>query len=117
MTQSLAYKGIRQKKLQMDLHHQEATAKIIDQVQDKAEEVSGKRPSKDRIWMAIWHKDFSRYARYFLWMATHDAYQISNYWLKENFREEIQNRSECVHCCVSETMNHILTQCITPGQK
>ena len=117
MTQSLAYKGIRQRKLCLNSHCREATVKIISQIQNEVEDVTGKKPNEDWIWMVTQHKGFSRYARYFLWMATHDTYQICNYWLKESFREEIQSRSECRHCGVTETMKHILTQCETPGQK
>jgi len=50
-------------------------------------------------------------------MTTHDAYCIGKYWLKGNFREDIQSRSECTHCGVVESMDHILTQCESPGQK
>ena len=79
--------------------------------------MTGKMPSEDQIWKAIQHKDFSRNTQYFLWMTTHDAYRVGKYWLKENFQEEIQNRCECPHCRVPETMDHILTWCETPGQK
>ncbi|KAF8239304.1 hypothetical protein L208DRAFT_1237594 [Tricholoma matsutake] len=117
LMQSLAYKGIRQKKLQLNLHQRRATIQIIDQIQNEVEDATRKIPSKDQIWKAIQHKDFSRNARYFLWMAAHSAYQISKYWLKGNFHEEIQNQCECPHCGTPETMDHILTQCESPGQK
>ncbi|KAF8234341.1 hypothetical protein L208DRAFT_1550049 [Tricholoma matsutake] len=90
---------------------------MIDKIQNEVEDVTGKMPSEDQIWKAIQHKDFSRNARYFLWMTAHDAYRVGKYWLKEIFCKEIQNRCECQHCGVPETMDHILTQCETPGQE
>ncbi|KAF8220179.1 hypothetical protein L208DRAFT_1542569 [Tricholoma matsutake] len=102
LTQSLAYKGIQQKKLQLNLHQRRATIQMIDQIQNEVEDATGKIPSEDQIWKAIQHKDFSRNPCYFLWMAAHSAFQISKYWLKENFHEEIQNRCECPHCGTPE---------------
>ena len=61
MMQLLTYKGIRQRKLQLNSHHRKTTAKMIDQIQNEVEDISGKRPNEDWIWMAIQHKDFSRY--------------------------------------------------------
>ena len=109
LTQSIAYKGIWQKKLQLNLHLRRATTQMIDKIQNKVEDATRKIPSKDQIWKAIRYKDFSRNVRYFLWMTAHDAYRIGKYWLKENFREEIQNRCECPYCGIPETMDHILT--------
>ncbi|KAF8224217.1 hypothetical protein L208DRAFT_1410646 [Tricholoma matsutake] len=71
---------------------------MIDQIQNEVEDATGKIPSEDQIWKAIQHKDFSRNLRYFLWMATHNAYRIGEYWLKEIFCEELQNRCDCTHC-------------------
>jgi len=117
MTQSLAYKGIRQKKLQTNSHQRRTTSQKIDQIQNEVEDATGKTPNEDQIWKAIQHPDLSRKARYFLWMTTHNAYRIGEYWLKENFHEEIQDRCNCMHYGVPETMDHILSQCETPGQK
>ncbi|KAF8239803.1 hypothetical protein L208DRAFT_1235773 [Tricholoma matsutake] len=117
LTQSLAYKGIQQWKLQAHSHQRRARTQMINKIQNEVEDTTGKMSSKDQIWKAIHHKDFSRNAQYFLWMTAHDADRVGKYWLKEIFQEEIQNRCECPHCEVPKTMDHILTQCETPGQK
>jgi hypothetical protein len=90
---------------------------MMDKIKNEVEDATGKMPSEDQIWKAIQHKDFSRNARYFLWMAAHNAYRVGTYWLKDFFQEETQDRCKCPHCGVPETMDHILTQCETPGQK
>ncbi|KAF8223809.1 hypothetical protein L208DRAFT_1515877 [Tricholoma matsutake] len=78
-----------------------------------------RRTCTDQIWKAIQHKDFLWNAHYFLWMATHSTYQIGKYWLKEisakKFKTDVNACS--VHCGTPETMDHILTQCESPGQK
>ena len=105
LTQSLAYKGIRQRKLQKNSHERRATTQMIDKIQNEVEDATGKMPSEDQIWKTIRHRDFSRNVRYFFWMTAHDAYRVGTYWLKENFREEIWDRCECPHCGIPETMD------------
>lgn len=46
---------------------------MIDKIQHEVKDATGKMPSEDQIWNVIQHKDFSRNARYFLWMTTHDT--------------------------------------------
>jgi hypothetical protein len=60
---------------------------MIDQIENEVKDTTGKIPSEDQIWKAIRHKDFLRNIHYFMWMAAHDAYQISKYWLRENLCE------------------------------
>ncbi|KAL4255512.1 hypothetical protein AB1N83_014246 [Pleurotus pulmonarius] len=118
MTQSLAYKAIRERAMQNGRHQRERTTKMIDIVQNHVEEVLGEIPTEERIWKAIRNRDMSRQARYYLWMTAHDAYCIGTHWLKPNYPEELQQRSECAHCYGKiEDMGHILTSCETPGQE
>jgi hypothetical protein len=77
--QSLAYKGIQQQKLKTGSHKHSATTEMIDKIQNEVEDATRKIPSEDQIWKAIRHKDFTRNAWYFLWMAAHNAYQIGTY--------------------------------------
>ncbi|KDQ33712.1 hypothetical protein PLEOSDRAFT_1031451 [Pleurotus ostreatus PC15] len=118
LTQSLAYKAIREIALKKEKHQRERSKKMIDIIQNHVEEALGEIPTEERIWRSIRHKDISRQARYYLWMAAHDAYRIGTHWLKPNYKDEIQQRSECVHCNgVIEDMSHILSRCETPGQE
>ena len=118
MTQSLAYKAIRERTVQNGRHLRKRSAKMIDMVQNHVEEVLGEIPTEERIWKSIRNKDLSRQAQYYLWMTAHDAYCIGTHWLKLNYTEELQQRSECVHCHGKiEDMGHILSRCETPGQE
>ncbi|KAF7419654.1 hypothetical protein PC9H_002246 [Pleurotus ostreatus] len=95
MTQSLAYKAIREIALQATMRkNRERTAKMIDTIQNHVEEVTEETPTEERIWKAIRNNDFSRQIRYYLWMVAHDAY-----------------------CIGTLNMSHILSRCETPGQE
>ncbi|KAI5893347.1 uncharacterized protein SCHCODRAFT_02251083 [Schizophyllum commune H4-8] len=50
-------------------------------------------------------------AQYFLWMLTHDAYNVGTYWQKDSFNEDHRRRVECAKCGSTETMHHILFDC------
>ncbi|KAF9494932.1 hypothetical protein BDN71DRAFT_1392542 [Pleurotus eryngii] len=118
ITQSLAYKAIRERNLQTERYQRKRTADMVDTVQNHVEEALGEIPTEERIWKSIRNKDLSRQARYYLWMTAHDAYCIGTHWLKPNYTEELQRRSECLHCHGAiEDMGHILSRCETPGQE
>jgi len=50
-------------------------------------------------------------------MIMDDAYMVGSIWLKPGFKPEFQERSVCRHCDKTESMEHILTECGTPGQE
>ncbi|KAF8079074.1 hypothetical protein FPV67DRAFT_1467420 [Lyophyllum atratum] len=54
---------------------------------------------------------------YWLWMSLHDAYWIGSHWSKPSFAPEIQERAICPHDGAVESMEHILTECESPGQR
>jgi len=116
MKQSLAYKAIRAKKLNIEFKKRERTKRNIRAAQLETEREFNKKPTEESIWKAMRNKDFSRQARYFMWMAAHDAYMIGTNWLRENASLDIQFRSMCTHDGEIETMEHLLTKCSTPGQ-
>ena len=47
----------------------------------------------------------------------HDAYPVGNYWLRPSYPADIQERSTCRHCNELDSLEHILIECETPGQK
>ncbi|KAG6894055.1 hypothetical protein C0992_007657, partial [Termitomyces sp. T32_za158] len=117
VTQALAYKAIRQRKMKENPPTRARTKSNLTSIKECAEERFGKRPTEGRIWKSFRHKDFSKKQSYFLWMATHDAYMVGSHWLRPAYKEEKQERARCKHCGILETMDHILTKCETPGQK
>jgi hypothetical protein len=119
MTQALAYQAIRERKLKKERKQsgpRRRTQENLEKVKIQVQEVFEVMPTQERIWKAIRHKDFSRKARNFLWMITHDAYMTGSHWQRENFSEEIKECTICAHDQQLEDMEHILTKCDSPGQ-
>lgn len=116
MTQALAYRTIEKRMRAVKSTQRTRTESIVDHMKDCAEEIFGPRPTSEMFWKRIRSKDFSRQARFFLWMTAHDAYMVGNKWLRPSYNLEQQSRAECSHCNTLETMDHILTKCETPGQ-
>lgn len=52
-----------------------------------------------------------------MWMAIHDAYMVGSHWLCPTYNQEFQARAFCEHDGQLETMEHIFTDCESPGQK
>jgi len=89
----------------------------IERVIDEIDHMFQERPSLSQIWKGICHKDLNLKQQYFLWMLAHEAYRVRDYWLRMN-NLAYQWRGYCQHCeSKTETLEHILTECTTPGQK
>ncbi|KAJ7328386.1 hypothetical protein DFH08DRAFT_709582 [Mycena albidolilacea] len=106
MTQSQAYRAIRE----------ERTKAKMERAKAEAEDNYGSIPTEEKIWKSFQCKDLSKQCQYFLWMITHDAYYVGTHWLREGTSPEMQERGICKHCDIPETMEHILSQCEAPGQ-
>jgi hypothetical protein len=65
-------------------------------------------PTTKEIWRVCQHKDFSRSIRFFMWMIIHGGYKVGKHWEHIPGHEE---KGVCMNCEVTETMQHILTQC------
>ncbi|KAF9261457.1 hypothetical protein L218DRAFT_799026, partial [Marasmius fiardii PR-910] len=75
VTQSLAYKAIRALKIKpAQVTRREQTERNLNKIKTDVENRFGYRPGDELIWKSLKHKDRSRKARYFTWMAYHDAY-------------------------------------------
>ncbi|KAF8053961.1 hypothetical protein FPV67DRAFT_1442776 [Lyophyllum atratum] len=116
ITQALAYKAIREKKMTNQENERARTERNLNKVKMCVENRQGSRPTTGKIWRRIRNKDFSRQERFWLWMSLHDAYWIGSHWLKPQFDAEYRDRATCSHDGCVETMEHILTECGTPGQ-
>ncbi|KAJ7590020.1 hypothetical protein C8J56DRAFT_1139730 [Mycena floridula] len=122
LTQSLAYKAIRKKKLEnksktfLKQIERRPTIRNVETTRFAAQELSnGHLPTDKKIWKAVNHADMTLPTRYFFWMTMHDAYKVGEYWTRmddPDFRE----RGICELCFVLEDMEHILTRCKAPGQ-
>ncbi|KAF8902958.1 hypothetical protein CPB84DRAFT_1678379 [Gymnopilus junonius] len=115
MTQALAYKLIREKAMEKYMKRRQ-TEENIALIRTAAKESFGKLPSPSAIWKSIRQKDISRNIRYFLWMTIHNAYMVGRNWERPGFSPDFQQHSKCTVCNVTESMEHILTQCEATGQ-
>ncbi|CAK5281680.1 unnamed protein product [Mycena citricolor] len=121
MTQSIAYKIIRKKKMMAERYEdaleRRATRKNIERaVEATRDNETGHTATEGKIWKSTRHTDFSRSVRYFLWMLIHDGYKVGNHWTKIPGHEE---KASCAHCGdhITENMEHILFECEAQGQK
>ncbi|GLB44704.1 putative RNA-DNA hybrid ribonuclease activity [Lyophyllum shimeji] len=119
VTQALAYKAIRARRL-TKLRSKPPRSRTVENLQKVKHTIKSGfdlSPTDASVWKAIRNKDFSRQSRYWLWMSMHDAYMIGSHWLRPKYSQEYQARAFCEHDGQLETMEHILTDCETPGQK
>ncbi|KAF9028758.1 hypothetical protein BDZ89DRAFT_1252330 [Hymenopellis radicata] len=118
MTQSKAYKAIREIKMSTEKYKEALertnTARNLSNAIACGAEEEDDEPTEDVIWKSLRIKDFSRSARYFLWMTMHEGYKVGKYWL---MTQNNQDRAICTRCGVTESMEHILFECEFPGQK
>ncbi|KAJ3804682.1 hypothetical protein F5876DRAFT_53074 [Lentinula aff. lateritia] len=116
MTQALAYKAIREQRMKK-YSRRNRTSMNIAKAQASMTNIHKKNPTRKEIWKGLRHGDFTREARHFLMMTAHDAYMVGTHWDKFNRRPDLQIRATCRKCNVTETMEHILTECNCNGQK
>ncbi|KAJ7153557.1 hypothetical protein C8R43DRAFT_1187464 [Mycena crocata] len=115
MTQSAAYKIIRKIKMSKRAYREKlarkATKRNMVYAREAAEDRNGEIPTPQQIWKSTKHKDLSKSIRYFLWMLIHGGYKVGPHW------EKIPGHEEKAPCGVPESMGHILTRCVMPGQE
>ena len=99
------YKIIRDRRV---IPARRRTDRNIGAIQARTKETLGVSPTKERVWTAIRHKDFTRKTRDFLWKSTQHAYKIGEYWAHIAGYE---SRGICPLCDELEDMDHILTRC------
>lgn len=111
MTQSLAYKAIRQRKGGKE---RRTTQRIIARTQATLADDFEVFASQEKIWKSIRASDTARKIRDFTWKMAHGAHRVGEYWTNIPGYEQ---RAICSVCGVTESMEHILTECSAPGQK
>ncbi|KAF8067091.1 ribonuclease H-like domain-containing protein [Lyophyllum atratum] len=112
VSQSLAYKAIRARKLAVlkSKPPRSRTVENLGAIKRATKDNFNISPTDAGIWKAVRNKDFSRQSRYWLWMSVHDAYMIGSQWLRPNYAQELQARAFCEHDGQLETMEHILVE-------
>ncbi|KAJ7885462.1 hypothetical protein B0H13DRAFT_2235279 [Mycena leptocephala] len=91
LTQSIAYKGIKEMREPVS---RKKTDEIVKGVQAAVKDAFSFHPKSPTIWKSIRHRDIGRNIRNFLWKSMHGAHRSGN----------------------EETLDHILLECPSPGQ-
>ncbi|KAJ7161822.1 hypothetical protein C8R43DRAFT_866511, partial [Mycena crocata] len=107
MTQSLAYKAIRSKKMKNSFKKRRRAEINIERTKAEVDATYQKLPTEARLWKSIENCDFSREIRTFMWKTMHDAFMVGDKW-KRDKNPEKQEWSEYKYCNVPESMEHIL---------
>ncbi|KAJ7750842.1 hypothetical protein B0H16DRAFT_1460552 [Mycena metata] len=110
LTQGSAYRGIKALKERV---HRKATDANVLNTQSAVKALFKKAPTEKLIWRSIRNKDISRQIRNFMWKTLHGAHRIGKFW---EHIPEMGDRATCQHCGVTESMEHILTECDRPGR-
>ncbi|OSD02737.1 ribonuclease H-like protein [Trametes coccinea BRFM310] len=110
MSQSLAYKEIRQRKGKAVAQRRNTKANIERIVED-VQRVCNYAPSDEAIWRALEGKHVTQECKQFLWKVTHQAFRIGDYWLRDGMPDELKTRAKCRICDKIEDMDHILLEC------
>ncbi|KAJ7806269.1 ribonuclease H-like protein [Mycena leptocephala] len=93
--------------------HRKSTDENIRATQEAVKLLYKKKPTAAAIWKSIRNQDISHQIKNFLWKTIHGAHRIRKFW--SNI-PDMEDRANCQHCGVLETMEHILLQCTRPGQ-
>jgi ribonuclease HI len=107
------YRGIREEKTK-GVPTRPATRKKLDLVQKAMVESFEKHVSDDEIWTAARGKDILPRSAQFLWRSLHNAHKIGHYW---THIPECEERAVCKVCGTEESLEHILTECESPGRE
>ena len=115
LTQATAYKIIRSLKLKQYMKRRQTQANVASTILDVKQTFNIKL-TEENLWNGLRNNDLSRTTKVFLWMTMHDAYMVGTNWLRTSYSPEYQERGECQVCHTTETMDVILTKCLSNGQ-
>lgn len=114
ISQSRAYKAFRERSNQTQPRRRKAKENI-QLAMTEAKRTFGTKPTEIKLWKSLRHRDVDRNTRCMLWMTMHDAYRVGAKWLQ--FTPQYHERAYCKYCNNNlESMEHILTECSSPGQ-
>ncbi|KAL1739946.1 hypothetical protein HDZ31DRAFT_48483 [Schizophyllum fasciatum] len=121
ITQALAYRAIREKKLRK-LDQRTASDRNIERIQASLKEVFGVEYTKGKIWKSIYKKVLLVESQNYMWMSIHNAYMIGKRWLEvydgsKPGHDEKRRHALCQRCGSIESMDHVLFECEATGQE
>jgi hypothetical protein len=114
LTRSLAYRAIRARK-RRPTEERKGTARHLELAMSVVEEVSGRQPTNEDIWKLTKDPALLPKHRQFIWRTAHNGFKAGEWWLHIHAQEH-KAECRCTPHTPHETMEHILTECLYPGQ-
>lgn len=105
LTQSIAYKGILERKRTL---LRPSSSNNIQQMREGIKRITGSEENDATIWLSTRKSPIHPKIRQFLFKTMHEVFKISEFW---NHIPDVAERSQCVTCGTTEMMGHILTHC------
>ena len=109
LTQRVAYRGIMERR---KITRRKAADESLEKVRAALNEYNGELETDETIWKGIQSPAIRIRVRQHLYKVMHQTPKVGTFWEKVRGHE---NRRMCQTCQVTETMEHILTQCRTPA--
>ncbi|EIW61243.1 RnaseH-domain-containing protein, partial [Trametes versicolor FP-101664 SS1] len=110
LTQKAAYLGIRRWN---GLPPRPSTERNVHEICRSMLRDTGAEPTESAIWTLLRKDPVSRKARDFIWRAIHKGLRVGSFWSNIPGYEA---RARCPGCQTTESMQHILCECVLPGQ-
>ncbi|RPD57418.1 hypothetical protein L226DRAFT_547078 [Lentinus tigrinus ALCF2SS1-7] len=115
LTQKTAYRAIRIRK-ERNLKPRKRTKVNTHKTLQEIQAAFGVSLAEAQLWKSLRSKNVSRECRQFMWMTLHDGYMVGDKWLRPKMSDELRARAPCERCGVTETMEHILFDCVAVGR-
>jgi len=105
LTQSLAYKGILERKRTL---LRPSSLGNIQLTREAIKRFTGSKETDATIWLNIRKAPIRPKIHQFLFKTMHEVFKIGDYW---TCIPKVADRSQCTICGTTESMSHILTHC------
>ncbi|OSD00921.1 ribonuclease H-like protein [Trametes coccinea BRFM310] len=115
ITQRLAYAAIRERKCRT-LQGRKTTEENLRKIKDDLKRAYGVSNTSEAIWSGTRKRTMTREVAQFVWKAIHGAYMVGESWNKPGMPPDLRARATCKTCEVTESMEHILTECKAIGR-
>ncbi|KAA1476630.1 ribonuclease H-like protein, partial [Dentipellis sp. KUC8613] len=109
ISQSLAYKGIRERKTKKTKN---STSLQLEIARAALEDFTGVQETDESLWQNCRRRDMSKKTNQFIYRALHNSFKIGTIW---KHIPGYENRQRCSRCGdPEETLEHILVDCPDP---
>ncbi|KAH9853567.1 hypothetical protein C2E23DRAFT_728129 [Lenzites betulinus] len=111
LTQKLAYRGIMS---WSPRRGRRRTDRNVEMIKEGMQLGLNVWPSTESLWRNVQGPDIATKVSVFFWKAMHEVHRVGSYWWNIPGYE---NRALCNTCEVEESLDHIIRECVAPGQR